>query len=306
MSFCQDVKKELCKLEEKKECYEKAQLYGMLSFSRSFPEDAQVFATENKFVAEHFAQSLAGMMGTFVTIHTDPRRLKENVPMYAVLIEDPHQRELLCEYFSISATALNPEFTESPRCLAAFLRGLFLLSGSVTNPEKEYHLELVAPNRMLAEEVFLLAQGMGIRFKLTKRKHSEILYLKESEQIEDFLTLIGSSKFALQLMDIKVMKDVRNKVNRVTNCETANLDKTVSASSSQVQDIRYIESHAGLSFLEDDLRELAELRLENPELSLRELSELLSTPLSRSGVNHRLKRISAAADKLRQRDGKQQ
>lgn len=147
----------------KKECYEKAQLYGMLSFSRSFPEDAQVFATENKFVAEHFAQSLAGMMGTFVTIHTDPRRLKENVPMYAVLIEDPHQRELLCEYFSISATALNPEFTESPRCLAAFLRGLFLLSGSVTNPEKEYHLELVAPNRMLAEEVFLLAQGMGIQ-----------------------------------------------------------------------------------------------------------------------------------------------
>ena len=104
MSFCQDVKKELCKLEEKKEQCEKARLYGMLSFSRSFPEEAQVFATENKFVAEHFAQSLAGMMGTFVTIHSDPRRLKENVPMYAVLIEDPHQREFLCEYFSISST----------------------------------------------------------------------------------------------------------------------------------------------------------------------------------------------------------
>ena len=296
MSFCQDVKRELCKLEEKKMCCHKARLYGMLCFSRSFPEEPQVFATENKFVAEHFAQNLAGTMGTFVTIHSDPRRLKENVPMYAVLIEDRCQREILCEAFSISATALNPEYTESPHCLAAFFRGLFLLSGSVTNPEKEYHLELVAPNRLLAEEVFLLAQGLGIRFKMTKRKHSEILYLKESEQIEDFLTLIGSSKFALQLMDIKVMKDVRNKVNRMTNCETANLDKTVSASSAQVQDIRYIEAHAGISYLDDDLRELAELRLENPEL--------LTVPLSRSGVNHRLKRISAAADKLRQKEEK--
>lgn len=304
MSFCQDVKRELCKLEEKKMCCHKAWLYGMLCFSRSFPEDPQVFATENKFVAEHFAQNLAGTMGTFVTIHSDPRRLKENVPMYAVLIEDRCQREILCEAFSISATALNPEYTESPHCLAAFLRGLFLLSGSVTNPEKEYHLELVAPNRVLAEDVFLLAQGLNIRFKMTKRKHSEILYLKESEQIEDFLTLIGSSKFALQLMDIKVMKDVRNKVNRMTNCETANLDKTVSASSAQVQDIRYIEAHAGISYLDDDLRELAQLRLDNPELSLRELSELLTVPLSRSGVNHRLKRISAAADKLRQKEEK--
>lgn len=304
MSFCQDVKRELCKLEEKKMCCHKARLYGMLCFSRSFPEEPQVFATENKFVAEHFAQNLAGTMGTFVTIHSDPRRLKENVPMYAVLIEDPHQRALLCETLSISATALNPEYTESPHCLAAFFRGLFLLSGSVTNPEKEYHLELVAPNRVLAEDVFLLAQGLNIRFKMTKRKHSEILYLKESEQIEDFLTLIGSSKFALQLMDIKVMKDVRNKVNRMTNCETANLDKTVSASSAQVQDIRYIEAHAGISYLDDDLRELAQLRLDNPELSLRELSELLTVPLSRSGVNHRLKRISAAADKLRQKEEK--
>lgn len=304
MSFCQDVKRELCKLEEKKECCLKARLYGMLCFSRGFPKEAQVFATENKFVAEYFAQSLAGTMGTFVTIRSDPRHLKENAPMYAVLIEDPHQRELLCESFSISATALNPEFTESSHCLAAFLRGLFLLSGSVTNPEKEYHLELVAPNRLLAEEVFWLVQETGIRFKMTKRKHSEILYLKESEQIEDFLTFIGSSKFALQLMDVKVMKDVRNKVNRVTNCETANLDKTVSASSAQVQDIRYIQDHAGLSYLDDDLRELAQLRLDNPELSLRELSELLTVPLSRSGVNHRLKRIAAAADKLRQKEQK--
>ena len=302
MSFCQEVKKELCKLEEKRTCCEQAKLYGMLSFSKSFPKEPQVFVTENQFVAQNFAQSLAGMMGTFVTIRSDLRGMKENTPLYAVLIENPYQRELLCEHFSLSDAALNPEFTEKSCCTAAFLRGLFLLSGAVTNPEKEYHLELAAPNRMLAEEAFLLTRGTGLRFKLTRRKHSEILYLKESEQIEDFLTLIGCSKFALQLMDVKVMKDIRNKVNRVTNCETANLDKTVLASSVQVQDIRYLEAHGGLSVLDDDLRELARLRLENPELSLRELSELLPEPLSRSGVNHRLKRISAAAQRLRERE----
>ena len=299
MSFCQDVKKELCKIIDKKECCEKARLYGMLSFSRSFPAETQVFTTENKTVAEHFAQSLAGLMGTFVTIHTDLRKLKDNVPMYTVLIEDKYQRDLLCSYYSINDTLLNPEFTENPCCVSAFFRGLFLLSGLVTNPEKEYHLELVAPNSILAEEVFLLAKEYGIRFKITKRKHNDILYLKESEQIEDFLTLIGSSKFAMMLMDIKVMKDVRNKINRVTNCETANLDKTVSASNAQVQDILYIKEKAGLNYLDDDLIELAKLRLENPELSLRELTELLSEPLSRSGVNHRLKRISEIAKKLK-------
>ncbi len=299
MSFCQDVKTELCKIPEKRECCEKARLYAYLIFSRTFPLENEVFTTENKAVAEHFAESLAGLMGTFVTIHTDLKKLRENVPLYTVLIEDHYQRNLLCSYFSLSKTALTPKFIDNSCCASSFFRGLFLLSGTVTNPEKEYHLEIQAPNNIIAEAVYLLAQSLGINFKITKRKQNAVLYLKESEQIEDFLTLIGSSRFALKLMDIKVMKNVRNKINRVTNCETANLSKTVTAANMQVKDILFIKEKKGLNFLDEDLRELAEVRLENPDLSLRELTELLTEPLSRSGVNHRLKRISEVAEKLR-------
>ena len=125
--------------------------------------------------------------------------------------------------------------------------------------------------------------------------------MKESEQIEDFLTLIGAPVSSMKLMEVKVVKTVRNHVNRTTNCETANLNKTVSAAAAQLQDIRYILENAGLSYLDPDLRELAELRLQNPEMSLRELSQTLSAPISRSGVNHRLKRIGEAARRLREK-----
>lgn len=299
MSFCQEIKKELCKFSEKNECCAKAKIYGMLRFSRSFPGDNHIFITENQFVAEHFAQTMAELMGIIVTIRSDLKSLRESVPVYAVLIEDDYHRNLLCSYFSINKETINTEIIDNPCCISAFFRGIFLLFGTATNPEKEYHLEITAPNESIANAVFLLAQELKIRFKLTKRKNNYLLYLKESEQIEDFLTLIGGSKFALKLMDIKVMKNVRNKINRMTNCETANLDKTISASGIQVQDIKYIKETVGISYLDEDLRELAELRFNNPELSLKEISEILTEPLSRSGVNHRLKRISAVAEKLR-------
>ncbi len=215
-------------------------------------------------------------------------------------MEDPAQRELLADRFSLRFPALVPAYLEKDCCVGAFFRGLFLLYGSVTNPEREYHLELGAPGEELAEEVLLLGQARGIHFKLTHRKGAALLYLKESEQIEDFLTLTGATKATLKLMDIKIVKEMRNKVNRATNCETANLGKTVEASQSQVADIAYIQARRGLSYLDEDLREVAALRLENPECSLRELAGMLAVPISRSGVNHRLKRISEAARKLRE------
>ena len=156
-----------------------------------------------------------------------------------------------------------------------------------------------ATSAYLAEEAFLLGKSAGMQWKISRRKGNFILYMKESEQIEDFLTWIGATKATLKLMDIKIVKGMRNKVNRATNCETANLDKTVSASRSQVADIAYIKERRGLSYLDEELRPLAELRLENPECSLRELAAMLNPPLSRSGVNHRLKRIQQAAQELR-------
>lgn len=302
MSFCQEVKRELCRMELKKLHCREAALYGVLRLSRTFPQEEIVFKTENKFFADRFAQELAAF-GIFVEVRSDLRRLKGDVPVYPVIVADGHQRQLLSRHFMLEIPGLQPPFTERSCCIAAFFREVFLAFGSVTNPEREYHLEINALNPMLAEELYLLAQSAGIRFKITRRKGAEILYLKESEQIEDFLTFLGATKSVLKLMDIKVMKDVRNKVNRTTNCETANLKKTVSAAGNQVQDIRFILEHRDISWLDEDLRELALLRVENEELSLRELSTRLSTPLSRSGVNHRLRRIAEAAQKLREEIG---
>ena len=300
MTFNQEVKRELCRLENKHDCCEWAQLYAMLVFSRSFPGEEVIFTTESKTVADRFAQLLAGLAGTFATMRTDLCRLKTEAPRYTVCVEDPAQRELLEEKFSLRFPALVPAYVEKDCCAAAFFRGLMLLYGSVTNPEREYHLEIGTSSDQLAEEVLLLGQSHGLRFKLTHRKGAGLLYLKESEQIEDFLTFVGATKATLKLMDIKIVKEMRNKVNRATNCETANLGKTVEASQTQAADILYIKEHGGLSLLDEDLRELAALRLENPECSLRELAGMLSVPISRSGVNHRLKRISEAARKLRE------
>ena len=144
-------------------------------------------------------------------------------------------RALLRDYYRLGRSPLDWGFLEQDCCRVAFLRGLFLAYGSMASPEKEYHLEINALTPLFAEELYKVAESCGIRFKVARRKGSELLYLKESEQIEDFLTLIGAPVSSMRLMEVKVMKTVRNHVNRTTNCETANLNKTVFAAASQVQ-----------------------------------------------------------------------
>lgn len=300
MSFCQDVKQEVMKNALREFHCRSALVYAVLKLSKSFPQDRTIFTTENRDLAEEVATMLAEL-GAIVDIRRDLHRLKGDTEVYTVCIEHENTRQLLKDYYHLGRTPLNSDFFERDCCKAAFLRGLFLAYGSMITPEKEYHLEINALTPMFAEEIHALALQCGIRFKMTRRKGCEILYIKESEQIEDFLTLIGAPVSSMKLMEIKVMKTVRNHVNRTTNCETANLGKTISAAAAQVQDIRFIEQTVGLSYLDEDLRELAQLRLENETMSLRELSTMLSTPISRSGVNHRFKRISETAQKLREK-----
>ena len=193
---------------------------------------------------------------------------------------------------------INRANLECESCAATYLRGLFLSCGVVTDPSSDYHLEFSVPYYNLSRDLTVLLAECCLRAELARRGGCHIVYFKESEQIEDFLTLIGAPVSSMRLMEVKVMKTVRNHVNRTTNCETANLNKTVSAAASQVQDIRLIQQTVGLSYLEPELRELAELRLQNEEMSLRELAATLSHPISRSGVNHRLRRILEFAEKL--------
>ena len=166
------------------------------------------------------------------------------------------------------------------------------------DPERDYRAEFVVPARRLCDDLETFLGESLAPPKRTVRRNDYLLYYKESEHIEDLLTYIGAPKSSLELMEVKIVKEVRNKVNRATNCETANIGKTVAAAMGQVRAIQRIEATCGLGALDEELRELARLRLENPELSLRELGAALSSPISRSGVNHRLRRILEFAEEL--------
>ena len=235
-------------------------------------------------------------------------RRKENRNTFSVTVEGDDQRNLLLHTFGHEAGEINLRIHRKnivcPECLASFLRGAFLCCGTVTDPNKEYHLEFVVPYSNLAKDLLVALQMCGVeRLQpgLTNRKGSFVVYSKGMEQVTDLLTYLGAPAAAMELMQVKMLKEVRNQINRRTNFETANLDKTASAAARQVLAIQKIAESTGLGELPEELRELAELRLQNPEMSLRELGESLSPPLSRSGVNHRLQRIVDLAETLPER-----
>lgn len=185
-------------------------------------------------------------------------------------------------------------------CKRAYLRGAFLGSGSVTDPGKAYHLEIVTTHVQLGEDIKALLKQFDLNAKTVMRKKNLVVYLKEGEQIVDFLNIIGAYRTLLDLENIRIVKEMRNKVNRLVNCETANLNKIVDTAVRQLSNIEYIESTQGLKILPEKLRQVAELRLENKEASLQELGQLLAPPVGKSGVNHRMRKIEAIAEKIRQ------
>jgi DNA-binding protein WhiA len=178
------------------------------------------------------------------------------------------------------------------------LRGAFLSCGAVTNPEKDYHLEFSVPYYNLSRDLLALLGEEGFPAKMVSRNGSYIVYIKESERIEDCLTYLGASRGALEMMSVKMVKSIRNETNRRLNCENANIDKTIAAAGAHADAIRRIRAAGALDSLSPELRQLALLREENPDMSLRELGAALDPPLSRSGVNHRLQRLLTIADEL--------
>jgi DNA-binding protein WhiA len=180
-------------------------------------------------------------------------------------------------------------------CKRAFLRGIFLRDGTMTDPNEIYNLEMVFRHSWLANEVMRLLVQFEIPGKMTERKGRYVVYLRDGDDISDFLKVLGASQSLLQLEDIRVVKEVRNRVNRRVNCETANIHKTAATSARQIEDIRTIEAREGLKSLPLPLQEIAVLRLENPEATLSELGDLLDPPVGKSGVNHRLRRLHEIA-----------
>ena len=185
-------------------------------------------------------------------------------------------------------------------CRRAFIRGAFLASGSISDPNRFYHLEIVCDTEYQAEQLRELMHSLKIEAKIVKRKKYFIVYIKEGSQIVDLLGLMDARIALLNLENVRILKEMRGSVNRKVNCETANINKTVNAAVKQIEDIRYIRDTAGFSGLSNGLDEIARLRLQYPEATLKELGLLLNPPVGKSGVNHRLRKLSSIADELRE------
>lgn len=184
-------------------------------------------------------------------------------------------------------------------CKRAFLRGAFLCAGSISDPEKFYHFEVVCGSPEKAMQMQEVIQSFEIDAKIVKRKKYDVVYVKEGAQIVELLGLMGAGVSLMNLENVRIFKGMRNTVNRKVNCETANINKTVNAAVKQMDDIQYIRDTVGLSALPENLEETALLRLEYPQASLKELGALLAVPVGKSGINHRLRKISSIAEQLR-------
>lgn len=298
MSFSSDIKKELCDVRELSPQQAEAMLYGIMYASR-MDEGRPLIQTENIDLMNAAAELIRAV---FPNVRTGIVRLvKNSSSLYTLKIRSGWEdiAERFGDFSSISREAVSGGDEES----GAFLRGVFVSCGSVTDPNKEYHLELVLPenDRTPALLDFIAEHGMSLKETARggARSKKTVLYAKESELIEDCLTYIGAANHSMEIMQVKIVKDFRNRVNRSVNCENANLDKTVAASNKSTADIEYIFSTMGADWLSPDLRETARLRVENPEMSLSELCGIFPEKISRSGLNHRLKKLSKLAEELR-------
>ena len=296
MSFSNDVRREICSaISDNDKRF--ACLYGMLLFSRTLSPEHICFQTESKISADFF-DSLFRNVFRFSLICRKNER-KDGTVLYSYDITDSKIiNEIYHVYKFINVRTINSEIIVT-NSIGGFTAGIFLACGSVNDPSKEYHLEFSVQGDILAEELIVLLADIGVTAKTSIRRGQRIVYIKDSESIEDTLTFMGAQNCTLEIMNVKIYKDVRNKANRIANCDSANIDKVIRASMKQTADIRLIQQTDGLESLPVELREVAEVRLENTDMSLQEIGDSLSVPISRSGVNHRFKKIALIADSIR-------
>lgn len=299
MSFSSDVKSEISKMENLSSCCLHAQVYGLVLFAH-FSKYNLSITTENTDVFSLYISYLRDYC------HVEPTISDSGTKKLTAYIKSDNDKEKVFDRFghtSKEATLrINRANITDECCASAFLRGAFLSCGTVTTPERGYHLEFVVPYKRLCTDLMKFMDELNLKPKYIVRKGNHIIYFKDSESIEDILAIIGAQDASLYVMGIKIEKDVKNKVNRKLNFEMSNITKTVDAAQIQVDAIEYIESKTGISSLPDNLQKIAYLRLENPESSLSDLCKLSDEPISRSGINHRLNRIVEIADKLKSGD----
>ena len=296
MSFSTDVKDELLAIDNLSDCCIHAQSYGMLLFSRSFSLSSVSLATEHEGASERYSQYIEEITGK------EPDKADNDSKMNIVSVRFSAERRAVLDYYGHSpkdfTLRVNRANIGSDCCFGAFLRGVFLACGSISSPEKNYHLEFVVPFMKLSNDLFSILEELGLKPKKVVRKGYHVIYFKDSENIEDLLTAMGATNSTIILINIKINKDLRNHINRRVNFETANIDRAVKAGTDQAEAIKKIIKEKGLESLPENLRETALLRLENPDATLSELETLCDGKVSRSGINHRLKRLTKIAEEI--------
>ena len=291
MSFCSKAKAELCKIPISKTCCAVAESYGVLLFCNTFSPTSIRIVTESR----DFAQRLPKLFQKAFSLKFDQTPETEQ-GMQIFSMDDPRKIHRIYDVFGLEAATtvalqVNLGILEEDCCRVAFLRGAFMAGGSVTDPEKRYHLELATSHLRVSREVKHLMEEVGFAPKCVTRAGSHVLYFKQSDQIEDFLTTLGAPVCAMGIMEAKVEKDLRNGVNRRVNCETANLGKAVDAAQEQLAAIRRLKERGLYEELPQKLKETAQLRQDHPEATLLELSQMQDPPVSKSAINHRMRKL---------------
>ncbi len=292
MTFTQKIKTEILKIKNDKKCCRKAMLYGMLLFSPWFEQGKVRFVSENRDTTEKAYKLIEEILGkgSSELFSTSTGEKTE----YRVRIKDDEKCNELLESFGYTEGTTYRIISDNFKCdgcRAAFLRGAFLSCASAVSPESSYHLEFVVSRFNLSRELLLLLKKIGYEGKYTKRNSHYIIYFKESEAIVDIIALIGAVTCSFDMTNLIIEKNIRNNCNRVANCEAANIQRTVATANRHREAIRGIYEHGLTGLLSTELRETASLRIDNPDLSLIELAEIHCPPVSKSCVNHRLKKI---------------
>ncbi|NLL62842.1 MAG: DNA-binding protein WhiA [Ruminococcaceae bacterium] len=303
MSFAKTVKDELIeksilarRISGQKPCCIHAENYGMFLFARAFEYKKICIKTENETITSLYSNYAQNMTGKRPDIE------KSKAGKYTVSVRTQEERDKILDTFGHTGKEINRRLNranlEEDCCMSSLIRGAFLACGTMTNPAKDYHLEFVIPHKTLCDDLKKLMNESDNYPKYVLRKGVHILYFKDSEHVEDILTFMGATDASLEVMGIKMYKSIRNKVNRRMNFENANASRAFEAAYRQIAAIRFIEETKGLGFLQGDLLEVAKLRMENIEYTLNDIAENLKEPLSKSGVNHRLRKIIETAENL--------
>ena len=297
MSFSSNAKAELCQAKIEKKCCAVAESYGVLLYCNTFsPREIRIITA-----SADFASRLPKLFKKAFNLGFDVQPKEGAAGKHSFLITDADKIKLIFETFGLEPEEhlshhLNFGVIEEDCCRTSFVRGAFLAGGSVTDPEKRYHLELATPHHAVSRESNSLLLDLDFSPREASRAGNSLLYFKQADAIADFFITIGASNTAMEIMTAKVEKEMRNTITRQTNCDNANIDKTIAAAQAQMDAIRAIAKEYGIDSLPEPLKDAALLRITNPEASLSDLATLSYPPVSKSCLSHRLKKIMSIAE----------